>query len=165
LDVFYYWKKFDENIKDGMVGRFVSTTDNLEKLKAHSPDFIWAFKIPKGYGGRRGKGEGQLKLLARLKWSDSPLPGLKPTEEENSNSMIYYNHKHADSILYEDTGSDEAMAHVTGLLNPKYFSAFRANFNGQNGVQILELPFAAKFGKAVAHYSSSQFLTGIAKLK
>lgn len=163
MDVFYYWKKFEGNIRDDLVGRFVSKKEYLEKLKGRYPDYIWAFIIPQGYGGKPK--DRRLKLLARLKWAEAPLPGLKPTREENPLSEIYYNHEHADSILYEDTGSDEAIDCVTGLLRPEYLNAFKANFEGPNGVQVMESPFADKFRKAVAHYSSSQFLTGIAKLK
>lgn len=162
MDIFYYWKKFEENIKDDMVGRFVSQKKYFEKLKGRNPDYIWTFIIPKGCGE---KGNRKLKLLARLKWSDTPLPGLKPTKVEDVESEIYYDYEHTDSILYSDTDSDEAINLVTGLLRPKYAKAFEANFQGSNGVHVMESYFACEFNKAVAHYSSSQLLTGIAKLK
>lgn len=165
MDVFYYWKEFEENAKKGMLGRFVSSREQLQKLKGRDPDYIWAFIIPKGFGGQRGKSDCKLKLLARLKWSDTPLPGLLPAEKRKPVSEMYYNHEAADSILYEDTDSAEALDLVTSLMRSKYPKAFKPRFNGVNGVQVMEKDLVDKFRKEMAHYPSTQFLTGIAKLK
>ena len=165
MDVFYYWKEFEENVKNDMLGRFVSSKPQLEKLKDRYPGYIWTFMIPKGQGGQPGEGNCKLKLLARLKWSDTPLRRLKPTEKSKPESEIYYDHTADDSIFYEGTDSDEALDLVTGLMRAKFFSAFRSNFRGVNGVQVMEKALVDTFSKEIAHYPSSQFLTGIAKLK
>lgn len=164
MDVFYYWKEFEKNIDEGMIGRFVSSKEQLDKLKDRPPDYIWAFIIPKGRRGQRGKGEGKLRLLAKLRWSDKPLPGLPASDKEEITSEIYYDHKAADSILYKDTDSDDALELVTGLMKPKYPQAFNANFQGPNGVQVMEQDFVDKFNREIARYSSIQFLNGIARL-
>lgn len=165
MDVFYYWKEFEENVKKDMLGRFVSSREQLQKLEGRDPDYIWAFIIPKGFGGQQGKSDCKLKLLARLKWSDRPLPGLRPTEKKKPVSEIYYNPEAADSILYEDTNSVEALDLVTSLIRSKYPKAFKPRFHGANGVQVMEKDFVDKFCKETAHYPSIQFLTGIAELR
>jgi hypothetical protein len=165
LDVFYYWKEFEENVEKGMLGRFVSSKDQLEKLKDRDPDYIWAFIIPKGLGGQRGQGNGQLKLIARLRWSNTPLPELMPTVKKNPRSEIYYDHKAIDSVLYENTHSVEALDLVTRLMRSKYPQAFKANFRGPNGIHIMEQDLVDKLNKETGHYSSTQFLAGIAKLQ
>jgi len=157
--------QFEENVKNDILGRFVSSKDQLKKLKGRDPDHIWAFIIPKGQRGQPGKGDCKLKLLAKLKWSDTSLPGLKPTEKPEPKSEIYYDHQAADSILYEDTDSAEALALITSLTRSKYPQAFRASFHGVNGVQIMEKDLVDKFRKETAHYPSTQLLTGIAKLR
>lgn len=164
MDVFYYWKEFENNVKEDMLGRFVSSREQLQKLKDRHPDYIWAFIIPKGLGGQRGKGDCKLKLLARLKWSNLPLAGLRPTEKQKPMSEIYYNPEAADSILYEDTDSVEALDLVTSLMRSKYPQAFKAMFRGANGVQVMERDLVDKFRKETAHYPGTQFLTGIAAL-
>ena len=165
MDVFYYWKEFENNVKEDMLGRFVSSREQLQKLEDRHPDYIWAFIIPKGLGGQRGKGDCKLKLLARLKWSDTPLPGLRPTEKKKPVSGIYYNPEAADSILYEDTDSVEAFDPVTSLMRSKYPQAFKAMFRGANGVQVMEKDLVDKFRKEIVEYPGTQFLTGIAALR
>ena len=71
----------------------------------------------------------------------------------------------ADSILYEDTDSVEALDLVTSLIRSKYPKAFKPRFHGANGVQVMEKDLVDKFRKETAHYPAIQFLTGIAELR
>ncbi|MES2784614.1 MAG: hypothetical protein V4684_04065 [Pseudomonadota bacterium] len=48
MDVLYYWKDIDADIKAGRIGWFRSTQDNLSEFEASFPDFIWVIKTPKG---------------------------------------------------------------------------------------------------------------------
>lgn len=165
LDVFYYWKEFEDNVKEDMLGLFVSSREQLQKLEGRPPDYIWVFIIPKRYGGQRGKGDYKLKLLATLKWSDTSPRGLRSTGKKRPISDIYYDPEAADSILYEDTEAVEALDLVTTLIRSKYPRAFKPRFRGANGVQVMEKDLVDKFRKETAHYPGTQFLTGITELK
>jgi hypothetical protein len=71
MDVFYYWKNHEADLKARRIGRFKSTPGKLRELVDGYPDFLWAFTTPKG---RRG----EVQLIARLRWSDRPTVKHKP---------------------------------------------------------------------------------------
>jgi hypothetical protein len=66
MDIFYYWKDFENDLKDGRIGWLKSKRDKLNSFKSRSPDFIWAFKTPTGK-------KGQLQLLHVLLGLTNPL--------------------------------------------------------------------------------------------
>ena len=79
MDVFYYWKDIAEDVKADRIGWFRSDKDKLDALKARHPGYLWVFKTPRGC-------KGNLQLLARLMWSDSPVSEgakLRPAGESN----------------------------------------------------------------------------------
>lgn len=76
---------------------------------------------------------------------------------------MYYQPSEPRSILYDNTGSDEAINHVTELLKVKLPAAFRANFQGENGVHALDSNFLITFYKEMAKYSGPQFQIEVAK--
>lgn len=47
MDVFYYWKDYKDDIENGMVGRFVSTSKKLGEMNHCPPDHIWHSKHQK----------------------------------------------------------------------------------------------------------------------
>jgi len=59
MDVLYYWKDINADIKAGRMGWFRSTQERLAEFEASFPDFIWVFKTPK-------REKGKLQLLARV---------------------------------------------------------------------------------------------------
>lgn len=156
MDVFYYWKDYKDDIENGLIGRFVSTSKKLGEMNQYPPDYIWAFKTPEGR-------KGQVQLIARLWWSKTEPEGLKPSEKTNIESVMYYQPSEPRSILYDNTGSDEAINHVTELLKVKFPAAFRANFQGENGVHALDSNFLITFYKEMAKYSGPQFQIAVAK--
>ena len=156
MDVFYYWKDYKEDIENDVVGRFVSTSKKLGELNDYPPDYIWAFKTPKGR-------KGQVQLIARLWWSKTEPQGLKPSEKTNIKSVMYYHPTDSRSVLYRNTVSDAAIKHVTELLKIKFPAAFMANFQGDNGVHPMDSNFLINFYKEMDQYQSTQFQIAIAK--
>jgi hypothetical protein len=156
MDVFYYWKDYKDDIENGMVGRFVSTSKKLGGMNDYPPDYIWAFKTPEGR-------KGQVQLIARLWWSKTEPQGLKSSEKANITSVMYYQPSDPRSILYDNTGSAEAINHVTELLKIKFPAAFKANFQGDNGIHAMDSNFLINFYKEMAQYPSTQFRDAIAK--
>lgn len=103
MDVLYYWKDYESDIRQGRIGYFRSANDKLEELRQRSPDDIWVVKTPRGC-------KGQLQLLGRLVWSDSPTTKVMAAPGE---SLIHYrpddprsvwfdegvSHKHVDEVV------------------------------------------------------------------
>jgi hypothetical protein len=73
VDVFYYWRDFDKDMRAGRVGYFASDRKKMADMRLDFPDYIWAFRTPKGR-------KGELELVARLKLRPearglAPFPG------------------------------------------------------------------------------------------
>jgi hypothetical protein len=145
MDVFYYWKNYAEDLKAGRIGLLKSDRNKLGELKGRFPSNIWAFKTPTGR-------KGQLQLMAKLVWSDTSKIHLQNIE---ATSMIFYDPSHSDTIFYDNTGTVEAIESVTTLLHGQFPSAFRANFQGDNGIQMMEGDFLRQFKKLAEKFSGS----------
>jgi hypothetical protein len=123
MDAFFYWKDYAADIKAPHFGRLRSKRERLAELQAGYPNYIWAFRTPKGR-------KGQLQLLARLVWSDKALVKFSPAPGD---SHIYYDASHRDSVWFVDSGSESAINAVSAWI-AKYFPAVVAsNFQGING--------------------------------
>ena len=79
--------------------------------------------------------------------------------------MIYYDPFHSESILYNNTDSEEAIVHITDLLRGQYPAAFKSNFRGSNGIQVMEADFVSRFRKEVDQYSGTPLPAPIAKTR
>ncbi|MFL9914744.1 hypothetical protein PQR75_42350 [Paraburkholderia fungorum] len=51
MDIFYYWQKLEQNLKNGQVGYFGSNNTRMIQLADRLPKRIWVFKTPKGMKG------------------------------------------------------------------------------------------------------------------
>ena len=51
MDIFYYWKDIESDLKAGRLGYFRSSRAKLAEFQAATPDNIWVFKTPKGRKG------------------------------------------------------------------------------------------------------------------
>jgi hypothetical protein len=51
MDIFYYWQKLEQNLKNGEVGYFGSNNTKIVQLAERLPKRIWVFKTPKGMKG------------------------------------------------------------------------------------------------------------------
>lgn len=145
MDIFYYWKNHEEDLKAGRIGWLKSDRKKLGMLKDRHPDYIWAFNTPAGQ-------KGKLQLLARLAWSDLPKVSL-PQLEATSN--IFYDPSDSKTNLFKESDSAEAIESVTHLLRSQFPSAFSSNFQGDNGLQVMEADFLHKFCKLVDRYAGN----------
>jgi hypothetical protein len=127
MDVLYYWKDINADIKAGRVGSFRSTQERLSEFDASFPDFIWVFKSPKGE-------RGQLQLVARVVWSSKSAPSraAKPGD-----AVLRYDAEDLHSVCFVDSDGDEAVASVSHWMQRHFPAAVRANFQGVNGQQPL----------------------------
>jgi hypothetical protein len=123
MDVFFYWKNVEADLKEGRLGRFRSTNDKLDTLRAGSPDFIWVFKTPPGQ-------KGKLQLLFRLMWSDEPTVPFAATAED---AYIFYDPAHRFSVWFEGSDEEAAIDQVTDWTRSHLPAAIRSNFHGANG--------------------------------
>jgi hypothetical protein len=147
MDVFYYWKSFDEDIKDRRLGWMQSERPKLGEMRSRSPDNIWVFRTPKGH-------KGSLQILACLKWSDKPLiamPKVKAT------SVVYYDPFSSDSVIFTDSFAPEKIEAVTLLLKKYFPQAFKSNFQGDNGIHALEADFLFHLKKLIKTFTTEPF--------
>jgi hypothetical protein len=145
MDVFYYWKNYDEDLKAGRIGWLKSERQKLGELRGRNPDLIWAFKTPSGC-------KGQLQLLARLAWSDTPKVSLPKLDAA---SVIHYDPSDARTSFFGPGDTQASVESMTQLLRGQFPSAFRANFQGDNGIQVMDGDFLRRFLKTVTPFISS----------
>lgn len=123
MDVLYYWKNIDDDLKHGRIGRFISDKQKLDVLKEGFPDFIWAIKTPVGRLG-------EVQLLAKLAWSDTAPKGIKPVRGE---SAIYYDPLFPRSGRFDKAVSEANIERTSKWIRLYFPAAVKANFQGQNG--------------------------------
>lgn len=122
MDVFYFWKDFDADLKAHRIGHLRSSKDKIDLLHEAHPDFVWVFRTPRGEKGR-------LQVLARLWWSRTPPSGFKPAPGE---TPLYYDADHPKSVFFVDADADAAVDLVTEWARANVGSALLANFRGAN---------------------------------
>jgi len=144
MDVFYYWKNYDVDLKAGRIGWLKSERQKLGELRGRSPDLIWAFKTPSGC-------KGQIQLVARLAWSDSPRVSLPKL---NTASVIHYDPKDIRTSFFGPSGTQASVESMTQLFRGQFPNAFRANFQGDNGIHVMDGDFLRRFLKTVRPFIS-----------
>ena len=145
MDIFYYWRDFDADLKAGRIGWLQSSKKKLDELRDRHPDWIWAFRRPKDR-------KGALQLLARLKWTDAPAAKL-PIEK--GTPAIYYDP--AESVCFSDTNEQAKAAEVTSLIRIRFPNAFLANFRGDAGVHPMEADLLAQLVPKLASFAAEPF--------
>jgi hypothetical protein len=150
MDVFYYWRDYNADLKAGRIGWLALSRKKVEELRDRHPDWIWAFCRPKDR-------KDALQLLARLRWTDAPTSKL-PIEK--GTPAIYYDP--AGSLRYSDADDAAKIAEVTSLIRARYPNAFLANFRGDAGVQPMEADLLAQLVPRLAAYAVEPFPTGAA---
>ena len=148
MDVFYYWKNHEQDIKSGRLGHFDSTSEKLQEMADGQPEFIWVFKTPPGR-------KGELQLLGRLRWRAAPTKGF---HREAGHFYIHYDSVHADSQLYVDSGSETALAATSHWVAHHFANMRSAGFKGQSAQEALRGQ-PLKDLKAIAGGLSSRPLT------
>ena len=149
MDVFYYWKNFDEDMKERRIGWLQSERPKLGDMRNRSPDNIWVFRTPKGH-------KGSLQLLACLKWSDKPLMAMPKVKAP---SVVYYDPMALSSVIFTNSSSPEKIQAVTILLKRYFPQAFKGNFQGDNGIHALEADFLFHLKKLIREFTAEPFST------
>jgi hypothetical protein len=147
MDIFYYWQKFDQDLKEGKVGYFGSSNTNVLELAQRLPKRIWAFKTPKGM-------KGSVQLVGSLLVSETPCVAV-PTEYPH---VIYYDPFSPESVIFTDSGTLTRIQEVSGYFQYRFHSAFSANFQGDAGLQAMESNVVRGFEALVAGWDTCQML-------
>jgi hypothetical protein len=127
MDVFYYWKNPEADLKAGRIGYFKSTAAKLTELADGMPDFIWAFKSPQGAKGR-------IQLVARLRWADKATVKRKT---EPGSVFINYDPDDVKSVRYAGGDTPEAIASASDWAARHFPKMIAANFQGMAGQEAL----------------------------
>jgi len=127
MDILYYWKNIESDLKSGKIGHFRSDKEKLVTFKAGYPDFIWIFKTPQG----RIR---DVELLAKLAWTDTATKGFTPTVGQGA---IHYDPKHPRSGRFGSALSGASIDKTSDWMKRHFPAAVRANFVGSNGQQEL----------------------------
>lgn len=127
MDIFYYWQKLEQNLKNGQVGYFGSNNTKILECKERLPKRIWVFKTPRGM-------KGSVQLVGSLLVSDEPKVEVN-TEYPN---LIYYDPFSPESVLFTDSDAPGRVEEVTRLLQYRLLHAFKSNFQGDAGLHALE---------------------------
>jgi hypothetical protein len=127
MDIVYYWKSIESDLKSGKIGYFRSDKEKLETFKAGYPDFIWIFKTPQG----RIR---DVELLAKLAWTDTATKGFTPTVGQGA---IHYDPKYPRSGRFGAALSGANIDKTSNWMKRHFPAAVRANFVGSNGQQEL----------------------------
>jgi hypothetical protein len=146
MDIFYYWRDYEADLKAGRIGWLPLSPKKLAELRERHPDWIWAFRQPKNR-------KGVLQVLARLKWLDAPTSKL-PIEK--GASVIYYDP--AESVCFPDSDEPAKVAQVSSIIRTKFPNAFAASFRGDAGVHAMEADLLAQFVPKLAAYSVEALL-------
>lgn len=152
MDVLYYWKDHESDLREGRIGYFRSAKDKLEELQQRAPDDIWVVKTPRGH-------KGQLQLLGRLVWSDVPTTKVKLSGGE---SHIHYRADHPRSVWFDEEPAQQRMDEVTAWMRLHHPSSLRANFQGASGQLALDRTASLELRRLTAHWPSQVFKDAMA---
>lgn len=155
MDVLYYWKDCESDLRDGRIGYFRSAKDKLEELQQRCPDDIWVVKTPRGR-------KGQLQLLGRLVWADSPTTKVVAAP---SDSLIHYRPDHPRSVWFDEEVAMQHLEQVTAWLRTRHPSSIKANFQGGNGQLALEQTASLELRRLTAGWPSQPFADAIESKK
>ena len=150
MDVFYYWKDFDKDMKANRIGWLASDRKKMGEMRAAYPDHIWAFRTP---AGRKG----EVELIACMKWTDTPTVAVPRIDAQ---SVIFYDPNHEESRRFLDTDTEERIKEISSLIRSEFPQAFGANFRGDNGVQPMRGDFLLRLRKIAQTYPSQPFVDG-----
>jgi hypothetical protein len=145
MDIFYYWKDYASHLKNAGLGWLHFPRGKLAELKGRHPDYIWAFRQP----ARR---KGDVQLLARLRWVDTPTSRLTIDKEA---SVIYYDP--ADSVLFTDADDEAKVTEMTSLMRSRFPNAFGVSFRGDARAQAMEADLLAQIRPRVATWATEPF--------
>jgi hypothetical protein len=147
MDVIYYWKNHQADVKAGRIGHFKSTADKLSSFAAGFPDFLWVFKTPPGRLG-------EVQLIARLRWADRSAVALKP---EPGHVYLHYDPQDTKSVVFEDSGTDAAIAATSDWVARHFPKMVAANFQGAAGQDELRGATLNELQRLAAGFTARPF--------
>ncbi|BBU32599.1 hypothetical protein BTHE68_63330 (plasmid) [Burkholderia sp. THE68] len=147
MDIFFYWQKFEQDLKSGQLGYFGSNSAKIAELKERLPMRLWVFKTPKGM-------KGSVQLLGALLVSDEP----KVAVNSEYSHLLYYDPFSPQSTMFTDSDTRERIECVTRLLQHRLLHAFKSNFQGDAGLQALESNVVRGLESMVAGWDKVQML-------
>ena len=131
MDVFYYWKDANADLKAGRVGYFKSSAVRFKELADLEPDFVWVFKTPQGL-------KGEVQLLPCLQFSKLPKKGFTP---EKGLTYLHYDAEDPLSVWYVDRSRPEAVDAAIAWVKHHFPRMVSSNFQGHDGqAQLRGLP-------------------------
>lgn len=148
MDILYYWKSIESDLKTGKVGHLKSDKDRMESFKAGFPDFIWIIKTPQG----RVR---DVELLAKLVWKDAAAKGFSPTAGQGA---IHYDPRHSRSVMFDSSTSKANIEKTSNWMRRHFPNAVRANFIGSNGQQELRGEALRELQEIAARWLAESFM-------
>jgi hypothetical protein len=150
VDIFYRWKDFALDMKDGRIGTLGSDGALLEELKARLPRKVWTFVTPKGKKGR-------LQLIGSFLITESKPVSFVPKWKYN----LFYDAGSPRSVLYTDSASPEKIDEVSEFFNRRFNATGKSSSFGEKGVREMEADVVRGFEQLVQNYATVQLLDGL----
>ncbi|SAL55331.1 hypothetical protein AWB71_02980 [Caballeronia peredens] len=147
MDIFYYWQKLEQDLKNGHIGYFGSNTAKIVELKERLPKRLWVFKTPRGM-------KGTIQLVGSLLVSEEP----KVAVNSGFANLVFYDPFSLESVMFADSDTPERIRDVSGLLQYSFHTAFKSNFGGDAGLQPLESNVVRSLDALSADWDKVQML-------
>jgi hypothetical protein len=151
VDIFYHWKDFALDVKEGRIGTLGSDGAVLEQLKERLPRKVWTFATPKGRKGR-------LQLIGSFLITDSKPVSFVPKWKHN----LFYDAASPRSVLYTDSASPERIDEVSDYFNRQFNATGKFTVSGEKGIREMEADVVRGFEKLVQDYPTVQLMDGLA---
>ena len=150
MDIFYRWKDFTLDVKEGRVGTLGSDAAVLEHLKERLPRKVWTFVTPKGRKNR-------LQLIGSFLITELKPVSFVPKWKYN----LFYDAASPRSVLYTDSDTPEKIDEVSDYFNGRFNATGKSNLHGEKGIREMEADVVRGFEKLVQDYETRQFLDGL----
>jgi hypothetical protein len=151
VDIFYHWKDFALDVKEGRIGTLGSDGAVLEQLKERLPRKVWTFATPKGKKGR-------LQLIGSFLITDSKPVSFVPKWKHN----LFYDAASPRSVLYTDTANPERIDEVSDYFNRQFNATGKFTVSGEKGIREMEADVVRGFEKLVQDYPALQLMDALA---
>ncbi len=150
VDIFYHWRDFALDMKEGRIGTLGSDGAVLEQLKERLPRKVWTFVTPKGRKDR-------LQLVGSFLITESKPVSFVPKWKHN----LFYDAASPRSVLYTDSDGPEKIDEVSDYFNRRFNATGKSNLHGEKGVREMEADVVRGFEKLVQDYATLQFMDGL----
>lgn len=150
MDIFYHWKDFALDMKEGRIGTLGSDGSLLEELKERLPRKVWTFATPKGRKDR-------LQLIGSFWITETKPASFVPKWKHN----LFYDAASPRSVLYTDTANPGKIDEVSDFFNRQFNATGKSGSYGTKGVREMEADVVRRFEKLVQDYATVQLLDGL----